>query len=392
MFKKLRFAPMFKVLHIITGLNDGGAEGVLARLCLNSTKVQHVVISLMDEGKYGPGLREGDITVHCLGMHPAKPSIFRFFRMIKLIRAERPDVVQTWMYHGDLLGGIAAKLAGVKKVFWGVRHSTLEKGKSKRSTILIARICAVLSGWLPEKIICCAHEAASVHAGIGYSSKKLEIIPNGYDLSRFRPDLDLRESLRAELNILPEEFVIGLVARFDPQKDHENLLMALAYISKDIPVRCLLVGTRVTSENSSLTQKIVELGVSDQVLLLGPRTDIPAIMNALDLHVLSSSYGEAFPNVIAEAMACGTPCVTTDVGDAKEIIGGTGLCCVPREPNALARLIVQMVGESKQAPEEWKSRELACAERIIDQFSISSMVGAFEISWLNAAEETQSRR
>lgn len=107
-----------KVVHIITGLNDGGAEGVLTRLCLHSEQVQHVVISLMDDGKYGPLLARSGVTVHCLGMNPGKPSIVRLFRLIRLIRAEQPDAVQTWMYHADLLGGISARLAGVRRVFW----------------------------------------------------------------------------------------------------------------------------------------------------------------------------------------------------------------------------------------------------------------------------------
>src|SRR5690554_617924 len=185
-----------RVVHIITGLNDGGAEGVLFRLCLNSTNNRHIVISLMDEGKYGPLLEDAGVSVHCLGMNPGRPSVKRFLKLVSLIRSEEPDAVQTWMYHADLLGGMAAKVAGVKKIFWGIRHSTLEKGKSKRSTILIARICALLSGFLPERIICCAQGAALVHARIGYSSRKLEVVPNGYDFSRFRPGENLRNGLR----------------------------------------------------------------------------------------------------------------------------------------------------------------------------------------------------
>lgn len=373
---------MKKVLHVITGLNDGGAEGVLARLCLNSQQVQHVVVSLMDGGKYGPVLKSADIEVHYLNMRPARPSISKLLKLRRIIRNERPDVVQTWMYHADLLGGIAAKAAGVKRIFWGIRHSTLEKGKSKRSTILIARLCAILSHWLPEKIICCAQKARTVHAEIGYSKKKLEVIPNGFDLSRFKPDSALREQLRNELNIGPDEFLIGMVARFDPQKDHENLLEALTIVAQKVSFRCILVGRGLSPDNTQLVQKLSELGLTDQVELLGPRKDMPAIMNALDLHVLSSAYGEAFPNVLAEAMACGTPCVTTDVGDAREIIGETGLWCESRDSEGLANSVVELALESKQEPVDWQNRHNASVKRVLQQFSIDRMLNSFESLWL----------
>ena len=148
-----------KVLHIITGLSDGGAEAVLTRLCLNSQEAKHVVISLTDEGKYGLQLSQSGVPVHCLGMNAGRPSLFKFFKLIRLIRVEKPDLVQTWMYHADFFGGLASRLAGVKQVFWGIRRSTLEKDKASRLTVLIARLCAYLSRVVPQKIICCAHEA-----------------------------------------------------------------------------------------------------------------------------------------------------------------------------------------------------------------------------------------
>src|SRR5690606_13706815 len=238
-------------------LNDGGAEGVLTRLCLHSKAFQHVVVSLIDAGKYGPQLSEAGIAVHCLRMSPSKPSIASLFRLIKLIRNEQPDVVQTWMYHADLLGGIAARFAGVRRVFWGVRHSTLEKGKSKRSTIFIARLCAVLSKWVPEKIICCAQKAYEVHAKIAYASVKLLVIPNGYDLSRFRPNADEGKLVRAEFGIGQSEFLLGKVGRFDPQKAHLSLLRALALVSKQkIKFRCLLVGKGLVPQNEELLSHI----------------------------------------------------------------------------------------------------------------------------------------
>lgn len=374
-----------KVLHIITGLNDGGAESVLARLCLHSKRVQHVVISLMDEGKYGPLLIESGVVVYCLGMNPRKPGILRFFRLVRLIRAEQPDLVQTWMYHADLLGGIAARLAGVPRVFWGIRHSTLEKGKSKRSTIIVARLCALLSGWVPEKIICCANKARDVHADIGYSVKKLRVISNGYDLSRFKPDVSAGSRVRADLGLKSNDFIIGNVGRLDPLKDHSNLLQALACVAeRKIPFRCLLIGKGLSPDTSGLVDQIAELGLQDKVLLVGQRSDIPAIMNALDLHVLSS-LSEGFPNVLAEAMACGTPCVSTDVGDALEILSDKEACCPAQDSQALAEVIVKLAGEWQYSPASWQARKAASSQRIAERFSIEAMVDAYEACWFHSA-------
>lgn len=370
-----------KVVHIITGLNDGGAEGVLTRLCLHSKGVQHIVISLIDSGKYGPVLQQAGVVVHCMGMNPGKPSLVRFYRLIKLIRAEQPDVVQTWMYHADLLGGIAAKLTGVRRVFWGIRHSTLETGKSKRLTILIARLCAILSHWVPEKIVCCAQKALSVHADIGYARSKLLVIPNGYDLAHFKPDVAAGVKIRSELRLDTEEFVLGMVGRFDPQKDHFNLLKALSLVAEQkISFCCLFVGKDLSPDNIDLIAHISELDLQDKVVLVGPRTDISAVMNALDLHVLSSC-SEGFPNVLAEAMASGTPCVSTDVGDALEIIGDPKACCPSRDAQALADVIINMAKEWKQSPSDWQARKAASVQRIAVRFSIEDMVAAYEECW-----------
>jgi glycosyltransferase involved in cell wall biosynthesis len=370
-----------KILHVIAGLGDGGAEGVLARLCLHSKQLQHVVVSLTDKGKYGNILSEAGVPVYYLNMKPGELSLLKFFKLTRLIKAEQPSVVQTWMYHADLLGGVAARLAGVRRVFWGVRMSNLERGKSKRSTILIARFCALLSNFLPEKIICCANKALTVHADIGYAPLKLLVIPNGYDLTLFKPNVAAGANVRSQVDLAIDEFVVGMVGRFDPLKDHFNLLQALALVAqKQISFKCLLIGKDLSPENDMLVSKAAELGLRESVVLAGQSTDIPAVMNALDLHVLSSC-SEGFPNVIAEAMACGTPCVSTDVGDALEIIGDTQLCCPARDPRALAELIAKMVDEYEQKPNVWQARKAASVQRITENFSVQAMVNAYEACW-----------
>lgn len=370
-----------KVLHVITGLNDGGAEAVLYRLITKSSEHTHIVVSLMDMGKYGPLLEDLGVRVVCLGMNPGKPSIRRFWKLMRLIRAEAPDAVQTWMYHSDLFGGLAARMAGVRKIFWGIRHSTLEKGKAKRTTIAIAKVLALLSRIVPERIVCCAKKALEVHSDIGYSRSKLLVIPNGYDLSKFMVDELSGSELRTSLCVGPETFLLGKVGRYDPFKDHDNLLSALYELQlSGVDFKCLLVGRGLTDENRELVARVNELGLTDKVILAGQRTDIPAVMNALDLHVLSSS-SEGFPNVLAEAMACGTPAVSTDVGDAGEIVGDPALLCPPRNSKALSELMLAMHAEWLEQPDDWAERRSRSVAHIKKNFSIERMVTAYEQCW-----------
>lgn len=376
---------MLNLFHIITGLNDGGAEAVLYRLCTHDQQDRHVVVSLMDEGKYGPLLQAAGVEVHCLGMPRRRVTLGGILRLWRLLRASRPDVVQTWMYHADLVGGVVARLAGVRTVCWGIRHTTLVPGLSARSTILVARICARLSHWVPRTIVSCSRAAARVHQALGYAADKMVVIPNGCDLAQFRPDQEARERLRGEWQVADSTFLIGMVARFDPQKDHTNLIAALALLKqRGVEFRCVLVGTGVDSTNESLTKRVAEAGLDQHVRLLGPRNDIPAVMNALDVHVLSSAYGEAFPNVLAEAMACGTPCVTTDVGDAALIVGETGWVVPPRDSRALAEALGDAIS---QWPDQraWQARKRACRERIAAQFSLDAMVSAYRKVWADVA-------
>lgn len=369
-----------RIVHIVTGLNDGGAEGVLARLCLHAKEVNHVVISLMDEGKYGPILKTANIPVYSLGLNPSKPNPMKLFALIKLIRKESPDVVQTWMYHADLFGGIAAKLAGAKAVFWGVRHSVLEKGKSKRSTIMIAKLCAWLSSFIPTKIICCAEKALEVHADIGYEKSKLVVIQNGYDLTKFKPNAGLRATTRSQFGISNEDSLLGMVGRYDPLKDHENLLRSLSFLKEKSHVKCLLVGKGLSQDNADLIKIITEYDLKNTVILAGQQTDIPAIMNALDIHVLSSS-SEGFPNVLTEAMACGTPCVTTDVGDAAIIVKDTGWVIPAQNSQLLSDAISSAVDEKISQPMHWQERQMQCRSRVEENFSIEMMVSGYMAAW-----------
>ena len=369
------------ILHLITGLNNGGAEGVLYRLCKYDVKNKHIVVSMMDEGKYGPLMKEAGIEVYYLYMRQGRVSLSGLWRLLKLLRKYKPDVVQTWMYHADLIGGVIAKVAGVKHVFWNVRQSTLELGKSKRSTILVVKLSSLISSWIPKKIIYCAQEAKSVHEALGYKRAKAEIISNGYDLTQFSIDSGACIAFRSEIGLRVNENVIGMVGRYDPYKDHVNLVSALGLVKKaGYGFRFVLVGKGLDTNNQVLVNHIRDNQLIENVVLLGQRTDITAVMNGLDLHVLSS-LSEGFPNVLAEAMACGTPCVTTDVGDAALIVGETGWVVPPKDSQVLAKAIMQALDEKQSNNQAWLKRKQACRVRIVENFSIDKMIIAYHRVW-----------
>lgn len=386
-------AGSLRVLHVITGLGQGGAESVLCRLVESTpAEVRHTVISLTDEGVYADRLRRAGATVLALGMAPGRFSVRAFQRLRGYIRGSRPQVVQTWMYHADLLGGLAARMSGVPAVAWGIRNSGAHLARSSLSARLVMRVCAWLSRRVPAAIVCCAEDARRRHVQAGYAAAPMVVIPNGYDLARLRPDAQARIAVRRELGLDEDTPLIGCVARWDPLKDHANLVRALAVLREAGSVsglRCVLVGRGMTPDNAELAALLAEHGVAGQVLLLGPREDVPAIMSALDLHVLPSR-AEGFPNVVAEAMACGTPCVVTDAGDAAAIVGDHGWVVPIEDPRALAAAIA-LAFTTLADPDARAKLSQGARERVQHAFSLPAMAQAYHALWLRLAGQSSPK-
>lgn len=311
---------------------------------LDRQRFDPYVISLRSKGEVGPGIANLGIPVLELGMKPGLPNPLKLLALVNHLRRIKPDVVQTWMYHADLLGGLAAQLAGCRRVVWGLRNSNLDKRLTKRSTLMVVKVCALASPWLPARILSCSTRAAGGHAAAGYEAKKIQVIPNGFDLLRFQSDEMARLAVRAEIGIPPETPLVGLMARFDPQKNHEGFLDAAVMIRQELPlVQFVLAGGGVDVSNTVLNEAIQARGLSGAVHLLGRRDDMPRLMAALDVLASSSSYGEAFPNVLGEAMACSVPCVVTDVGDSAEIVGEAGRVVNAGDMEGLAQQIVKLL-------------------------------------------------
>jgi len=335
----------------------------------------------MDRGVYADRLEQAGVCVHTLNFARGKVAIRGMARLWRLLRHIRPDVVQTWMYHADLIGGVMARLAGIRAVVWGVRHANLDPAHNSSATLRVVQLCAYLSRWVPLKIVSCAVQATHLHRAAGYQADKFVQIPNGYNLERFKPDVSSRTAARAELGIEENIFVLGMVARFDVQKDHRNLIRALGRLNgRGVQFICLLVGVGMDETNSELRDWIEEIGIADNIKLLGPRGDIPVIMNAMDVHVLSS-LGEAFPNVLAEAMACGTPCVTTDVGDAAIIVADQGWVVAAQDSEALADGLMEAYKSFAGDGAAWKARQDACREHIMTNFELEQMCERYRQAW-----------
>ena len=333
------------IIHVITGLNTGGAEMMLFKVLerLDRQRFSPHVISLTSLGELAPRIAALGIPVEAVGMKPGIPNLLDFFRLVQILKRLNPDVVHTWMYHADLLGGLAARLAGVSAIGWCIRNSNLDKDKTRFSTRAVVGLCASISKWVPSCILSCSEKARQVHVACGYAAEKMVVVPNGFDLTRFKPDNDARLQIRAELGITDQTPLVGLIGRFDPQKNHAGFFEAAGVLHRHMPqVHFVLAGQGIDRDNAALMQAITQAGVLANTHLLGLRSDTPELMAALDV-LASSSYGEAFPNVLGEAMACGVPCVVTDVGDSAYIVGDTGQVVASGDTTGLAAALEELL-------------------------------------------------
>jgi glycosyltransferase involved in cell wall biosynthesis len=327
-----------RVAYVITGLDNGGAESMLERLVLSlGPRVQPLVISLTDLGVVGPRLQAQGVDVRALGMRRGQfPSLRLWWQLIRMLRQFGADVVHTHMCHSDLVGGLAARVAGVRAVIWNIHLSNLDAKLNSRSTLWTLRACALLSHVVPQRIACVAQRSRDAHVGLGYASDKFVVIPNGFDMSQFQPDAAARLSVRTELGLTAETPLVAVIGRFDVLKNHRGFCEAMAHLVALRPgTHAVLAGARIDANNTELNAWLHQYGVAAVCHLLGPRHDVPRLMAALDV-LLLPSLGEAFPNVVGEAMACGVPCVVTDVGDAAVMVADCGRVVASGDMRGLA--------------------------------------------------------
>ncbi|MHC1783320.1 MAG: glycosyltransferase [Anaerolineaceae bacterium] len=342
---------------------------------LDRSLVSSRVVSLTTSGIVGGKIADLGIQVQTLNMEAGRLDPIAVFRLAKLLKSAGSELVQTWMYHADLIGGSAAFLSGGIPTLWNIRNSTLDRETSKKSTRMVVGINACLSHWLPKRILVCSENARFVHKNLGYAGEKMQLVPNGFNLNEFHPDSSARKWLLQELNLADDIHLIGLVARFDPQKDIHSFIMAAKTVHAKLPnIHFILCGDRMGPENQELTDWLDNEELRDKFHLLGRRDDMPRVTAGFDLAVSSSAYGEAFSNVIGEAMACGIPCVATDVGDSAAIIADTGLIVPPRDPQKLADAIINLM---RRPDSERETLGSAARERIQSNYDLKAVIEAY---------------
>lgn len=370
-----------RVTHVITGLNTGGAEMMLYKLLENADAkgLTQSVVSLLDGGTLRPKIEALGIEVQSLGIDRGAISPFGLFRLRSILQAQRPNVVQGWMYHANIAALLASILSDrSSRLFWNIRHALHDHQGRLDLTSQLIRGGSLISK-LTEGVIFNSKISAKQHENIGYSPQKSIIIPNGFDCEKFKPDPELRIKVRQNLGIPTDAIVYGLIARFHPIKGHADFLAAASQVATQHPNAVfLLAGRDVSMENPALTAAIHSSELLKNLRLLGERDDVPSLMSALDV-LVSPSLSEAFPNVIGEAMSTGVPCVATDVGDSADIVGDTGFIVPPRSPAMLAMALCKFAALSL---EERSNLGEQARQHIQDRFSLPAIVSRYESLYL----------
>lgn len=363
---------MLHIVHVISDLDTGGAEVMLAKLVgrMDRTQCSNSVISLTDRGQLGEQIQASGVAVYTLGMKRGRLDIRALPRLVGLLRRLEPTIVQSWLYHADLLSTVAARFAGSPALLWNVRCSDMDLNEYPPLTRLVQRLLAWWSA-APAAVIVNSEAGKQRHERLGYHPRRWDVIPNGFDLKRFRPDAEFRSAGRKDWHVPDDAVVVALIARIDPMKDHATFLDAAQAVAKARRNICFLL---IGKGTQALAPAVAAKGLQDCVRLLGYRGDIECLLPGVDVMCLSSAFGEGFPNVLGESMASGVPCVSTDVGDARSIIGDTGLVVPVREPAALAHAIIDLIDRGAAAR---AMLGRAARERIERTYSLPKIVDRY---------------
>ena len=371
-----------RVLHVINDLAVGGAETVLYRLATYPSDTQHEVICIESRAAYSEQLERRGISVHHLEWASLAASPGAWLRLVRLIKLANADIVQTWMYRSNIVGGLAAKRSKVP-VVWNIRCSSV--APLRPASRILARVGGYLTGVVPSRIVNCSVASAEIHKQLGYDPADVVVIANGYDSEAYCPDEHARQRTRKQLGIGAETFAMGAIGRWDPAKGYPVLLKAMRQLAdRGLNFRLLLIGPGLESSNAELSRLIEKAGCGNFVRTLGYRADVPDLARAMDLHVLAS-LTEGFPNVIAETMLSGTPNVATDVGDSAIIVGSSGWTVPVGDAERLADAIEQAHSEWGAHTDLWRDRQEAARRHIAENFALDQMVKAYEKIWEQVA-------
>lgn len=360
-----------KVVHIIGGLPTGGAERMLVKLIKQTKKnINHVVISLKDQGEQGQYLIEMGIPLYEMNIGNPIDGATKFFKLKDIVKKERPSVIQGWMYHGNFLAGFLGKKLHVPSVY-NVRHSLHNIKHEAKSIQAFIRLNSFYSKHA-SSIVYNSSVSKKQHEEFGFFKKRSTVIPNGFDIEEYKFDKNKATKIRKELGIKEKDFLFTQIGRNHEMKNHSGFIKAgieALKTSGEKDLYFLIVGNGVDTD-TDLKDLIKKTDYSNHFFLWGQRTDISSIWNAANCGVLSSIWGEGFPNVVGEAMASETPCIVSDVGDSAFIVDEFGIVVPPNDHHEMSKAMVEMA--------EISSKELLiikqqARKRIVDNFSIESI-------------------
>jgi glycosyltransferase involved in cell wall biosynthesis len=378
------------VFHVITGLNTAGAEMMLFKLLKGSkgSQYQPIVISLLDKGTMGEEFEKINQQIIILQWSKWYRLLAAPFFIIYLLLKYKPVIIQGWMYHGNLVASVMAFFNSVfnrvikRKSFvvWNIRHTIYDLNEEKMQLRFLIKLGALLSR-RADAILFNSSVSQRRHAEIGYSNVNNRVIPNGFETNKFKPAKNKSE-LRKAFNLAEDFVIIGHVARYHPMKDHAGFIDACIANAKKHANICFIMVGRDVDDNSNihnnknrLAEQIEHSGFKHLFYRFGEQKDLLNIYNLFDIFVISSAWGEAFPNVLGEAMACAVPAIVTDVGDAAEIVAETGLVVPPKDPNALADAMHKLLQMSEKSRAELGIR---ARQRIKENFELSRIVNQYE--------------
>lgn len=348
---------------------------------LNPQEFKPVVVSLTQRGVIGARLEESGVRVIPLASDK-DGMLLSLTRLVRVFRDLRPSIVQTWMYHGDLVGGIAARFAHRPPVVWGIRSALRHPDEAGPTTRHVIKACAISSRWLPDRIVSVSESGRQIHESWGYPGKKILVIPNGFDLNEFRPDAKQRAEFRDEIGVSEDAQVVTNVGRIHPHKDHATLLTAVAQlVQSNKNVHLALVGEGTDAQNADLIRPISSGLAEERLHLLGPRHDVARVLNGSDIYC-SSSIAEAFPNSVGEAMACQIPCVVTEIGDSARLVGDTGVVVPVGDASALANGISRLIALGSEGREQLGQK---ARDRIAANYDIHEIVNRYQSLYLELA-------
>lgn len=362
-----------KIIHIITGLSVGGAEQALYNLLKGglAERFDNCVISLRDKGPMGLKISLLGVPVIALNMHAKKFPLAGLVKLIRIIREFSPDLIQGWMYHGNLIGSFSRFVApGKPALVWNVRHSLSDLSQEKIATQQAIRINRWFS-FGADVILYNSHRSREQHEVFGFSKVGAKVIPNGIDTNIFSFSSKDRKHIRSNLGIPENACVVGHMARLHPMKDHAIFIQAAKSLSYRYQNLYFLLSGRGVSFDNIMLSQLLSSQVRHRFYFLGERNDVHKLMSAIDIFCLSSAWGEGFPNVLGEAMATSIPCVATDIGDSSLVVNKTGIIVPPCDVNALEEGIESLLIMSS---EDRISLGGSALERIKINYKLSKIV------------------